>query len=93
MSRERVRSTPRPPLVASGNLRRRRWVSRLATGGATVARSSRSWSGIVVFSVAQRGAGALSWDFFTKAPPLFGGPGGGIAPMIVGTGIIVGVAR
>ena len=30
-------------------------------------------------------AGALSWDFFTKPPALFGQPGGGIANAIVGT--------
>ena len=34
-------------------------------------------------------AGALSLDFLTKSPPLFGGPGGGIAPAIVGTAVIV----
>ena len=84
---------PNAPLVASGNLRRRHAVSRLATGGATAAAFfAVVVLGILIFSVAQRGAGALSWDFFTKSPPLFGGPGGGIAPMIVGTAIIVGVA-
>jgi phosphate transport system permease protein len=93
MSADALPFDPRSPLVATGNLRRRRWVSRLATGGATgAAFFAVLVLGILIFSVAQRGAGALSWDFFTKAPPLFGGPGGGIAPMIVGTAIIVGVA-
>jgi phosphate transport system permease protein len=44
---------------------------------------------IVIISVARRGAGALSWDFLTKSPPLFGEPGGGIAPAIVGTILLV----
>jgi phosphate transport system permease protein len=44
---------------------------------------------IVVVSVARRGAGALSWDFFTKPQALFGQPGGGIANALVGTGLLV----
>ena len=47
---------------------------------------------IVVVSVASRGAGALSWDFFTKPQALFGQPGGGIANAIVGTALLVGLA-
>jgi phosphate transport system permease protein len=47
---------------------------------------------ILIWSVIQRGGAAISWAFLTQAPPQFGGPGGGIAPMIVGTAIIVGVA-
>jgi phosphate transport system permease protein len=44
---------------------------------------------IVVVSVAKRGAGAISWDFFTKPQALFGQPGGGIANAIVGTVLLV----
>jgi phosphate transport system permease protein len=47
---------------------------------------------IVVWSVAKRGAGVLSWGFLTKDLPLFGQPGGGIAPLIVGSAILVGIA-
>jgi phosphate transport system permease protein len=47
---------------------------------------------IVVVSVARRGAGALSWDFFTKGQALFGQPGGGIANAIVGTLLLVALA-
>ncbi len=47
---------------------------------------------IVVWSVAKRGAGVLSWGFLTKPLPLFGQPGGGIAPLILGSAIIVGIA-
>ena len=47
---------------------------------------------IVVVSVALRGAGALSWDFFSKPQALFGQPGGGIANAIVGTLLLVVLA-
>ncbi len=47
---------------------------------------------IVVWSVAKRGAGVLSWGFLTKPLPLFGQPGGGIGPLILGSAIIVGIA-
>ncbi len=47
---------------------------------------------IVVVSVALRGAGALSWEFFTKSQALFGQPGGGIANAIVGTVLLVTLA-
>ena len=84
---------PAAPLVASGNLRRRRAVSALAQSVAVLsAVLAVAVLAIVVGSVIARGAGALSLDFFTKAQPLFGGPGGGIAPMILGTALIVAVA-
>ncbi|MFL5980274.1 MAG: phosphate ABC transporter permease PstA [Gaiellaceae bacterium] len=47
---------------------------------------------IVVVSVAMRGAGALSWDFFTKPQALFGQPGGGIANALVGTLLLMVLA-
>jgi phosphate transport system permease protein len=47
---------------------------------------------IVVVSVAMRGGGALSWDFFTKPQALFGQPGGGIANAIVGTFLLIALA-
>jgi phosphate transport system permease protein len=84
---------PTAPLIASGNLRRRHAVSRLAQAVAVAAAVlAVGVLAIVVGSVIARGAGALSLHFFTQAPPVFGGPGGGIAPMIAGTALIVGVA-
>jgi len=81
---------PTAPLTASGNLRRRRVVNRLAEGSANAAALlAVAVLGIVIASVAMRGAPALSLDFLTRTPPQFGGPGGGIAPAIVGTAIIV----
>jgi phosphate transport system permease protein len=81
------------PLSASGNLRRRRVVNALAEAAATAsALVAVAVLGVVVAGVAIRGADALSLDFLTKDPPLFGGPGGGIAPAIVGTALLVAVA-
>jgi phosphate transport system permease protein len=69
---------------------RRRIVNRtmevIATGAALLA---VAMLGVVVISVTLRGAGALSWDFFTEPQALFGQPGGGIANAIVGTALLV----
>ena len=46
---------------------------------------------VVVASVAVRAWPALSWDFFTKPPSLFGG-GGGISSALIGSALIVGMA-
>ena len=68
-------------------------MNRLAEAAATVAAlAAVAILGIVVWSVARRGAGELSWGFLTKDLPLYGVPGGGIAPLIVGSAILVGLA-
>ena len=70
--------------------RRRRLTNRLMEVLATVAALiAVAVLAIVVVSVARRGAGALSWDFFTKPQALFGQPGGGIANALVGTALLV----
>jgi phosphate transport system permease protein len=80
-------------LAATGNLRRRRLVSRLVEGTATAAALlAVAVLAIVILSVVQRGGGALSLDFLIRDPPQFGGASGGIAPAIVGTAVIVGLA-
>jgi phosphate transport system permease protein len=67
------------PLTPSGNLRRRTLINRLAESVATgSALLAIAVLGILVYSVVQRGAGALSFDFLTKDPPAFGQTGGGI---------------
>lgn len=84
---------PQAPLVPSGNLRRRQVVNRLAEGAATAAAvAAVAVLAIVVLAVVRRGGSAISFDFLTKDPPIFGGPGGGIAPSIVGTAILVALA-
>ena len=76
-----------------GRARRRRVVNRLVEWLATLAAlGAVAMLAIVVWSVAKRGAGVLSWGFLTKDLPLFGQPGGGIAPLIVGSAILVGIA-
>ena len=70
--------------------RRRKLVNRAMEGLATLAALiAVAVLVIVVVSVALRGAGALSWDFFTKPQALFGQPGGGIANALVGTILLV----
>ena len=78
---------PSAPLTPSGNLRRRQVVSTIAEYGATAAAVlAVAVLAIVIFTVVQRGASALSLDFLIKPAPE------GIAPMLVGTIIIVAVA-
>jgi phosphate transport system permease protein len=84
---------PAAPLTPSGNLRRRKIVSRIVESSATAAAVlAVAVLAIVVYSVVRKGAPALSIDFLTKNPPTFGGNSGGIAPAIVGTAIIVALA-
>jgi phosphate transport system permease protein len=85
---------PAGALAASGNLRRRQVVSRIAQAAQSVAALlAVAVLAIVVYSVAARGASALSWSFLTQSPPAFEGvKGGGIGPEIVGTALMMLVA-
>ena len=78
-------------LKATGRGRRRLVTNRVAELVAVLAAGSAiAVLGILVWSVFSRGVGALSWDFFTKGPVLFG-PGGGVAPALVGSLLLVAV--
>jgi phosphate transport system permease protein len=78
---------PTAPLTPSGNLRRRQIFSRLTEVGATsAALLAVGVLGIVVYTIVSRGAESVSWDFLTTGTPT------GVAPMIVGTIVIVLVA-
>jgi phosphate transport system permease protein len=80
---------PTAPLTPTGNLRRRNLANRIAESAATAsALVALAVLAIVVYTVASRGASALSLDFLTKSPPPIGA-GGGIAPAIIGTAVIV----
>jgi phosphate transport system permease protein len=80
-------------LRGGGRARRRRIANRSAEIGALVAALlAVAVLAIVVLSVLQRGFDELSWGFLTKDLPLFGQPGGGIAPLIVGSAVLVGIA-
>jgi phosphate transport system permease protein len=87
-------SVPQTLDLGGGRTARRRLLTnRFAEAVAIVAAAAAIFVlGIVVYSVARRGASELSWGFLTKPLPLFGLPGGGIAPLIVGSAIVVGIA-
>lgn len=83
---------PTAPLRPSGNLRRRHLVSRLFAGSARgAAVLAIGVLAIVIYSVAKRGGGTLNLSFLTHSPVITG-PGGGIAPEIVGTLVICALA-
>jgi phosphate transport system permease protein len=80
-------------LGASSRLKRRRRVERglaivavLATGLAVAVLV------LVVAEIAIKGSAAINLDFFTKGPATFGQSGGGIAPAIVGSAVLIGWA-
>jgi phosphate transport system permease protein len=80
-------------LQASGRSRRRLRVNRLAELGAVLAALiAVAALSILVGSVLVRAIHALSWNFFTKGPAVFGQTGGGIAPALVGTAMLVLIA-
>jgi phosphate transport system permease protein len=84
---------PAIDLRGRGRTRRRLVMNRLAEILALIAALlAVGVLGIVVWSVAKRGASQLSLSFLTSDLPLFGQPGGGIAPLIVGSAILVGIA-
>lgn len=85
---------PTRPLIASAQLRRRQLVSRMIESGQTAAAVfAVAVLAFVVYSVASRGASALSIDFLIKAPPAIEGQsGGGVGPEILGTVLLVAVA-
>jgi len=80
-------------LQATGRSRRRLRINRAAEAGAIFAALlAVGLLAVLVGSVFVRGFHALSWSFFTKGPAVFGQTGGGIAPALVGTLIIVAIA-
>jgi len=86
-------ATPELTLKATGRAKRRLVVNRFAEAAAVAAATSAIVVlGIMVWSVASRGLAALNLDFFTQGPALFGESGGGIAPAIVGSIVLVAIA-
>jgi phosphate transport system permease protein len=80
-------------LKATGRGRRRLVTNRIAEAAALAsALAAIAVLGIVVWSVFSRGVQALNWDFFTKGPALFGQSGGGVAPALVGSLLLVAIA-
>ena len=77
-------------LQARGRSRRRLRVNRLAEAASVAAAViAVGFLAILVGSVLVRALHALNWEFFTKGPAVFGQTGGGIAPALVGTFLLV----
>src|SRR5256714_7124053 len=86
-------STAPISLKATGRARRRLLANRAAELAAVVAAAIAILAlGILVWSVFSRGVHALNLDFFTKGPALFGQAGGGVAPALVGSLLLVAIA-
>ena len=88
-------STMASPLDGGGRLRRRRAVNRVMEALATLAAfAAVGVLVIMVISVAKRGGGSLTLDFFTTLPHPFSFTPvpSGLANAFVGTFVIVGVA-
>jgi phosphate transport system permease protein len=84
---------PSISLKATGRGRRRLLANRVAEVVATMAASIAIGAlAILIWSVASRGINALNWDFFTKGPAVFGQAGGGVAPALVGTLVLIAIA-
>jgi len=80
-------------LKATGRGRRRLIANRVAELAAVAAAGVAILAlAILVWSVFSRGMHALNWDFFTKGPALFGQSGGGVAPALVGSLLLVVIA-
>jgi ABC-type phosphate transport system permease subunit len=83
----------RNSLKLSPRTKRRKLVNLLMQALATIAAlAAVAVLALVVVSVAQRGASALSWGFFTKTAATFGQGGGGVANALVGSIVIVALA-
>ena len=81
-------------LKATGRGRRRLLANRVAEGTAVLAAIlAIAVLAVVIWSVGSRGVGAINVDFFLRGPrsDFFGGQGG-IAPALVGSLLLVGVA-
>jgi phosphate transport system permease protein len=80
-------------LRARGRSRRRLLINKVVEGlSIAAAAAAVGVLVVVIWSVGSRGIGAINLDFFTKGPPAFGQSGGGIAPAIVGSLLVVAIA-
>ena len=80
-------------LKATGLSRRRLVKNRIAELAALIAAlAAVAVLGIMVWSVFSRGVAALNLNFFTKGPAVFGQTGGGVAPALVGSLLLVAIA-
>lgn len=72
---------------------RRRWRGRFGFGASIVATliSLGALFSILGYLIVH-GLGAINWEFLTREPAAVGETGGGIAPSLLGTGILVAIA-
>jgi phosphate transport system permease protein len=88
-----VAATEPLSLRATSRSRRRLRTNRIAEIVATLAALfAVGVLAILVGSVFVRALSALNWDLITKGPAVFGESGGGIAPAIVGTLMLIAIA-
>jgi phosphate transport system permease protein len=86
-------TAPAISLKATGRSRRRLLKNRIAEAAALIsALAAVAVLAIMVWSVFSRGVQALDLNFFTKGPAVFGQTGGGVAPALVGSLLLVGIA-
>ena len=86
-------TAPDLELRARGRSRRRLATNRVFVFGAIAAATiAVAILAIMVWSVFSRGVKALNLDFFTKGPAVFGQAGGGIAPALAGSFLLVAIA-
>ncbi|MGA2470098.1 MAG: phosphate ABC transporter permease PstA [Solirubrobacteraceae bacterium] len=85
---------PTRPLIATGNLRRRRVLDRVARGGAMAAAVlAVAVLLVVIATVLIKGSSQISFDFLTENPQKIDGTvGGGIANAIIGSALLIAVA-
>ena len=80
-------------LQSRGRAKRRLRVNLLAEGASILAALiAVGFLAVLVGSVLVRAFDSLDWNFFTKGPAVFGQTGGGIAPALVGTLLLVLIA-
>lgn len=80
-------------LKATGRSRRRLLKNRIAEAVALIsALAAVGVLAIMVWSVFSRGVQALDWNFFIKGPAVFGQTGGGVAPALVGSLMLIAIA-
>jgi len=83
---------PKYALRASGNLRRRQWISRTFVT-ATVAAATLAVAVllILIYYAAKHGVSQFSWSFLTASLPAYG-QAGGLGPALAGTAEVVIIA-
>lgn len=91
---ETAKPAPHPFQPQGGSLTLRRNAGNLAVIGITglITVGAAAFLIYIIFYVVRQGFAYLNFDFFTKAPTAIGQAGGGVAPAIQGTLVLVSLA-